>query len=59
MASKKNTTALPADQQCAQQRTLDKHTRVVNIFISTRSNNGYSHNPWLVIKTCSFEHVFV
>ena len=39
MASKKNTTALPADQQCAQQRTLDKHTRVENIFISTRSNN--------------------
>ncbi len=39
MASKKNTTALPADKQCAQQCTLNKHIRVVNIFISTRSNN--------------------
>ena len=39
MASKKDTTAHPADKQCAQQRSLDKHTRVENIFISTTDNN--------------------
>jgi len=27
--------------------------------IQEENARGYSHNPWLVIKTCSFEHVFV
>ena len=48
MASEKDTTALPADKQCDQQHSLEKHTRVENIFISTSDNN---FDPFFVVES--------